>query len=125
MYWKGGLPSTDTVCAGENKRILRHRGRVFAMAAEPDVARVWLPNEDVPGLAMSRSLGDAMVKRCGVSAEPEISHRAISGGDEFVVLASDGVSVLACLTISCLMSTHGMNVVGAIRSQEEELCTSN
>ena len=63
------------------------------MVAEPDVARVWVPHENAPGLAMSRSLGDAMVKRYGVSAEPQIVHKEICCDDEYVVLASDGVSV--------------------------------
>ena len=62
------------------------------MVAEPDVARVWFPHENAPGLAMSRSLGDAMVKRYGVSAEPQIVHKEICCDDEYVVLASDGVS---------------------------------
>lgn len=34
-------------------------------------ARVWLGHMDVPGLAMSRSLGDAVAHSAGVSSEPE------------------------------------------------------
>jgi hypothetical protein len=31
---------------------------------------VWLKNEDIPGLAMSRSFGDEVASRVGVIAEP-------------------------------------------------------
>ena len=41
-------------------------------------------------LAMSRALGDLFLKPY-VSAEPDVSTFALDGGDEFVVLASDGV----------------------------------
>ena len=32
--------------------------------------RVWLKNEDIPGLAMTRSMGDATGCMAGVIAEP-------------------------------------------------------
>jgi hypothetical protein len=35
-------------------------------------ARVWLPHEDVPGLAMSRSLGDYVAQSVGVLPDPEL-----------------------------------------------------
>jgi hypothetical protein len=31
---------------------------------------VWLKNEDIPGLAMTRSFGDEVASRVGVTAEP-------------------------------------------------------
>lgn len=34
--------------------------------------RVWLKYDDVPGLAMTRSLGDSVAAKAGVIAEPEI-----------------------------------------------------
>ena len=34
------------------------------------VHRVWVKNQDFPGLAMSRSLGDKLAHTVGVSAEP-------------------------------------------------------
>jgi serine/threonine protein phosphatase PrpC len=43
------------------------------------------------GLAMSRSLGDAVAHKCGVSAEPEIFEHALDPSDEFLVIATDGV----------------------------------
>ena len=43
------------------------------------------------GLAMSRSLGDAIVHTVGVSAEPEISDHVVEPSDEFVVIGTDGI----------------------------------
>ena len=76
---------------GEAERIRRCRGRVFALRGEPEVARVWLPNIDSPGLAMARALGDFCLKNFGLISVPEISYRCITEKDEFIVLATDGV----------------------------------
>jgi len=44
-------------------------------------------------LAMSRSIGDLDLKEFGVTAEPEISrHRLKHGKDNFLLLATDGIS---------------------------------
>ncbi|XP_066329890.1 probable protein phosphatase 2C 12 isoform X2 [Miscanthus floridulus] len=75
----------------EAERIKRSNGRVFALKDEPSVLRVWLPDEDCPGLAMARSLGDYRLKRHGVVSEPEVTHRRVAPGDLFIILATDGV----------------------------------
>ncbi|CAN8277221.1 unnamed protein product [Cochlearia groenlandica] len=75
----------------EAERIRMCKGRVFAMKAEPRSQRVWLPNHNIPGLAMSRAFGDFRLKDHGVIAVPEISHYQITSKDQFVVLATDGV----------------------------------
>ncbi|AQK59708.1 putative protein phosphatase 2C 72 [Zea mays] len=75
----------------EAERIKRCNGRVFALKDEASVPRVWLPDEDCPGLAMARSLGDHRLKRHGVVSEPEVAHRRVAPGDLFLVLATDGV----------------------------------
>ena len=53
--------------------------------------RVWLKNEDIPGLAMTRSFGDAVAARVGVTAVPECAELELTQADKFMVLASDGV----------------------------------
>ena len=53
---------------------------------------MWLPNDDAPGLAMARAFGDFCLKDYGVISVPEFSHRILTERDQFVVLASDGVS---------------------------------
>lgn len=77
--------------SGEAERIRSCRGRVFSLEEEPDVHRLWLPDEDSPGLAMARAFGDLCLKDFGLIATPQISHRKLSDKDEFVVLATDGV----------------------------------
>jgi serine/threonine protein phosphatase PrpC len=76
---------------------------------EPEVHRVWLPYDDAPGLAMARAFGDFCLKEYGVIAIPEVSYRLLTERDQFVVLASDGVSHLNgtvhIYTFSC-MFTH-------------------
>lgn len=54
-------------------------------------ARVWLKELEVPGLAMSRSLGDQVAQSVGVSPEPEITIYDIDVNDRYIIIASDGV----------------------------------
>lgn len=61
------------------------------MQDEPEVARVWLPNSDSPGLAMARAFGDFCLKDYGLISVPDISYHHLTGKDEFIVLAMDGV----------------------------------
>jgi len=55
------------------------------------VHRVWLPNENSPGLAMTRAFGYFCLKDFGVIAVPEITHRQLTSRDQFIVVATDGV----------------------------------
>jgi len=70
-------------------------------------ARVWLKHENIPGLAMARSIGDRIAAQVGVIADPgfsislykrndllsflEIKEFEITEEDKFIVIASDGV----------------------------------
>ena len=80
----------------ENERILRWNGRVepfkdaFGRAKGPP--RVWLKHEDIPGLAMSRSMGDSWGAMAGVIAIPEIKEININGEEDwFIVIGTDGI----------------------------------
>ncbi|XP_030472263.1 probable protein phosphatase 2C 33 [Syzygium oleosum] len=75
----------------EAERIRKCRGRVFALQDEPEVARVWLPNNNSPGLAMARAFGDFCLKNFGLISVPDLSCLCLSEKDEFIVLASDGI----------------------------------
>lgn len=79
----------------EKARILAAGGRVFAVHYDDGVdgpPRVWLGHMDVPGLAMSRSLGDAVAHSVGVSSEPEVFEYVLDARKEvFMVLATDGL----------------------------------
>lgn len=75
----------------EAARIQQCKGRVFALQDEPEVARVWLPNNDSPGLAMARAFGDFCLKDFGLISVPDIYYRRLTEKDEFIILATDGV----------------------------------
>lgn len=81
----------------EKARIEATGGRVFAVEYDDGVdgpPRVWLGHMDVPGLAMSRSLGDAVAHSAGVSSEPDfVEYQFNPEGREdlILVLASDGL----------------------------------
>lgn len=79
----------------EKKRILAAGGRVFAVKYDDGIdgpPRVWLGHMDVPGLAMSRSLGDSVAHSAGVSSEPEFYERELDPAtDKCIVLATDGL----------------------------------
>eukprot|EP00638_Chattonella_subsalsa_P006928 CAMPEP_0117764244 /NCGR_PEP_ID=MMETSP0947-20121206/19250_1 /TAXON_ID=44440 /ORGANISM="Chattonella subsalsa, Strain CCMP2191" /LENGTH=182 /DNA_ID=CAMNT_0005586369 /DNA_START=130 /DNA_END=678 /DNA_ORIENTATION=- len=53
--------------------------------------RVWRPFQNLPGIAMSRSVGDTEAKKLGVSCEPEIHEHKIQEQDQYLVVASDGI----------------------------------
>nr|XP_004249617.3 probable protein phosphatase 2C 65 [Solanum lycopersicum] len=75
----------------EYERIKSCKGRVMAMEQEPNVYRVWMPDEDCPGLAMARAFGDFCLKDYGLISVPEVYYRKLTENDEFVVLATDGI----------------------------------
>ena len=53
--------------------------------------RVWLAEQDAPGLAMSRSIGDFIAHTVGVSTDPEVMKFELKPDDKFIIIASDGV----------------------------------
>jgi serine/threonine protein phosphatase PrpC len=53
--------------------------------------RVWLRDQDIPGLAMTRSFGDQVASTVGITALPEITEWQLTPEDKFMILASDGV----------------------------------
>lgn len=61
----------------EKERIIKTGGRVEPFIDSEGTFqgphRVWLKNENLPGLAMSRSFGDNIAKRVGVTWEPEVT----------------------------------------------------
>ena len=79
----------------EEKRILSKGGRIEPMKDEDNSfigpPRVWLKEQDYPGLAMSRSFGDRVAHSVGVSEEPEIKDYIFCKEDKFFVVASDGL----------------------------------
>ncbi|XXG80567.1 hypothetical protein AAC387_Pa09g1403 [Persea americana] len=75
----------------EAERITQCKGRVFCLEDEPGLHRLWLPDGETPGLAMSRAFGDYCVKDYGLISVPEVTQRHVTNRDQFIVLATDGV----------------------------------
>jgi serine/threonine protein phosphatase PrpC len=79
----------------EKERILACGGRVFAVEYDDGIdgpPRVWLGHMDIPGLAMSRSLGDVVAHTAGVISEPEFTEYELNAAvDKFLVVATDGL----------------------------------
>ena len=53
--------------------------------------RVYKAGYNIPGLAMSRALGDLQAKECGVIPTPQIIEYDINDNSKFMVICSDGV----------------------------------
>jgi serine/threonine protein phosphatase PrpC len=78
----------------ETKRILLTGGELRAIRypeGDEGPVRVWCSGQDVPGLAMSRSVCDTVGKRAGVISEAEITTATLQTTDAFLVVASDGL----------------------------------
>ena len=79
----------------EQMRIISKGGRVSPFRGprgEPfGPARVWLLNDDIPGLAMSRSIGDLVASSVGVSQDPQILQHTLTPDDKMVIIGSDGL----------------------------------
>jgi serine/threonine protein phosphatase PrpC len=73
------------------RQVLVNQGR-GPVSVPVGPCRVWYQHRgETLGLAMSRSLGDSVVHKCGVSAEPELIEHVIDEYDEFYIVATDGV----------------------------------
>jgi len=78
----------------EKKRIQEIGGRVFAVRFDDGIdgpARVWLSYADLPGLAMSRSLGDTIAKEAGVISQPDLFEVDLTVQHKFLIIATDGL----------------------------------
>lgn len=75
----------------EKRRVKNAGGRIARWRRNMGPLRVWLPRDWIPGLAMTRSIGDTVLSEYGVSPVPEVTYTRLSSADAFMVLASDGV----------------------------------
>ncbi len=53
--------------------------------------RVWMKTHNIPGLAMSRSIGDTVASEIGVISVPDIFEVELKEHDKILVVASDGI----------------------------------
>jgi len=100
----------------EKIRIENEGGRVDAwQSCDVGAERVWLKDSRTPGLAVTRSFGDYMVKNIGVNSIPEIYSLPLSSADSFVVLGSDGVfEFLSNDEVVSIVGKHRINANSAL-----------
>ena len=78
----------------ERQRILDNEGRIQPFLEDGEFVgpeRVWIKEEEIPGLAMTRSFGDRVAATVGVISEPEIKEFELDENDKFMIIASDGI----------------------------------
>ena len=78
----------------EAQRIIENDGRIQPFIEDGEFVgpeRVWIKEDEVPGLAMTRSFGDRVAATVGVMSEPEIKEFNFEEGDKFMIIASDGI----------------------------------
>ena len=56
-----------------------------------DPPRIWAQDQEYPGTAFTRSIGDSLAESLGVIADPELSEHRIAGNDRVIIAASDGI----------------------------------
>ena len=113
----------------EMKRVLSSGGRIKPFFDEElkkylGPERVWLKNSDIPGLAMTRSIGDKVAHSVGVISEPEIIKYDFVGNEKFIILASDGIweyiDSEECVNIIKDFYENEMDAIGALNSLVKE-----
>lgn len=72
----------------EAQRISQSGGRI----TWGNPSRLWLRNEDVPGLAVTRAIGDTVANRIGLIYEPYVFSFMPTFEDKWLVVCSDGVT---------------------------------
>ncbi|CAD8208362.1 unnamed protein product [Paramecium pentaurelia] len=81
-------------CADEAQRIINYGGRIDSYRDSQGLSygplRVW-SNANVPGLAMTRSMGDQVAKKVGVIDKPEIFNFTMDIMDRALLIGSDGL----------------------------------
>ena len=74
----------------EAARIIAKGGRISSHVHGGPL-RIWYKSENIPGLAMTRSIGDKASREIGLTSEAEMLSIKLSSKDKFVIIASDGL----------------------------------
>lgn len=105
---------------GCRRVLVQGDGRTGPVSMPVGPCRVWYQNRgETLGLAMSRSIGDTVVHRCGVSSEPETFEHIIDSTDEFLIIATDGVwdvldNNLACQIVHTAMTSSSVSASSSL-----------
>lgn len=74
----------------EANRIYAANGRV-STHDQGGPLRIWFKDQKLPGLAMTRSIGDKASRKIGLISTPEVVERKLGSNDKFLIIASDGL----------------------------------
>ncbi|OMJ68654.1 hypothetical protein SteCoe_33829 [Stentor coeruleus] len=102
----------------ELERIIKSGGKVQQLSNSEGKKigphRIWKQNGNIPGLTMSRSIGDSIAKSIGVISKPIIHHMEICyHRDKFIIIASNGVW-------DAMKNTEAMNFVEKYRKSSSK-----
>ena len=105
----------------EKKRIQEKGGEVSEKI--PGAPRVFRKNDEVPGLAVARSIGDIVAHEVGVSCEPEVFEKELDSDDHFIVIGSDGIwdSMSSCEVVGFIfqkMETESKEICSRLLAEE-------
>jgi len=101
----------------ETQRIVAAGGEVsVSKLLHSGPARVYLKNQLLPGLSVSRTFGDDYAAGSGVISEPDVTTVQLTARDKFLVLGSDGLWEV-------LSSMEAVRLAGGLyRTQPELVC---
>ena len=74
----------------EASRIISKGGRISSHVHGGPL-RIWYKTENIPGLAMTRSIGDKASREIGLISDAEMLSMKVNSKDKFVIIASDGL----------------------------------
>jgi len=109
----------------EKERILKSGGKVEKLVHDNVPVgpyRVWLDDEG-PGIAMTRTLGDLQAKKIGLISEPEIEAIELHPQtDKFIVIGSDGIwDVMTSAEVVGFVNQHVSSGEAARETAADEL----
>ena len=78
----------------EMERIIENGGRIKEIWGENNfcgVEKIFLKNSEIPGLNISRSIGDSIAHNIGVISDPEIKIYEFNGNEKFIILGNNWI----------------------------------
>ena len=119
----------------EKMRILMNGGNIIQLKNNLDKEngslRIFLKDENIPGLSITRSFGDRIGKNIGVISNPVINEYTLNKSVKFIIIASSGVwrfmkeKEILNLGIKYYLVNDPDNFCNIIANKASELCKKN
>ena len=104
--WESFLLSSDHSLRNkkERKRMIANNARIAYESKENRVEKFYMGNEDVPGLDITRSIGDKIGKFIGMLSSPDVLVHAVKPCDRFIIIGTRGFwKVMAEIEAVCIV----------------------